>query len=147
MDAILSAVAIYIILLFIFRLAGKRSLSQATPFDLVLLLIIGESTQQALLGDDFSLTNAVTVFVTLVTVDTVFSFVKRRFRRVDQWLEGSPLVLVENGNVLESRLEKERVDVGDVLETARRYHGIERVEQIKYAILEKGGDITVIPKN
>lgn len=119
MDAILRAVAIYIILLVIFRLEGKRSLSQATPFDLVLLLIIGESTQQALLGDDFSLTNAVTVFVTLVTVDTIFSFVKRRFRRVDQWLEGSPLVLVENGNVLESRLEKERVDVGDVLETAR----------------------------
>lgn len=78
MDAVLRAVAVYGFLLVIMRLSGKRTLAQVTAFDLVLLLIIGEATQQALLGDDFSVTNAFVVITTLIVCDIGMSLVKQR---------------------------------------------------------------------
>ncbi len=79
MDAVLRAGAIYLVLLLIFRITGKRSLAQITTFDFVLLLVIGEATQQALLGNDFSITNAVIVIVTLLGLDLGLSLVQSRF--------------------------------------------------------------------
>lgn len=146
MDAIIRATTIYILLLVVFRISGKRTLAEVTPFDFILLLIIGESAQQALLGDDFSIVNAVIVFTTLLTIDIIFSYIKQKSQTVSKWLEGTPLVIVKNGKAIEKRMRSERVDIGDVLESARKHHGIERMEQIKYAVLEKSGGITIIPK-
>ena len=83
MDAVLRSLVIYVFLLVVFRISGKRSLSQATTFDFVLLLVIGEATQQALLGEDFSMTNAFVVIVTLVGIDILLSLVKQRWQRVE----------------------------------------------------------------
>src|SRR5680860_668549 len=96
MDAVLRAAAIYLLLLVIFRIAGKRSLAQITTFDFVLLLIIGEATQQALLGNDFSMTKAMIVIVTLLMLDIGFSLAQGRFPKLTPWLEDMPLLLVEN---------------------------------------------------
>ncbi|WP_256604892.1 DUF421 domain-containing protein, partial [Pseudomonas sp. 57B-090624] len=96
MDSVLRAAAIYFTLLVIFKFSGRRSLSELTIFDFVLLLIIGEATQQALLGDDFSITNAVLVIATLIAIDVGFSLIKWRWPVFDLWLEGSPTIVVEN---------------------------------------------------
>ena len=131
----------------LFRLAGRRSLSEATTFDFVLLLIIAETTQQALLGDDFSLTNAFLLITTLVGIDVVMSFVKGRFPRVDAIMDGKPLVIVDNGRPLEVRMRRARSGEGDVQEAARRLQGLEMMDQIKYAVLEQRGGISIIPKS
>lgn len=146
MDAVIYPLAVYAFLLVLFRIAGKRSLAQATVFDLVLVLIIAEATQQALLGEDFSLTHALLAVTTLVLVDMGLGVVKRRWKRLDHILEGMPLVIVEDGKLLKERADRERIDEDDVLEAARIHHGLERLEQVKYAVLERDGGISIIPK-
>lgn len=146
MESVLRAATIYIALMIIMRLAGKRSLAQITTFDFVLLLIIGEATQQALLGQDYSITNALIVIVTLVSLDIGFSLLKRRSKKLDKLLEDVPLVIVENGVALKERMDKARVDEEDVLSAARHLQGLERLDQIRYAVLERSGGISIIPK-
>jgi uncharacterized membrane protein YcaP (DUF421 family) len=146
MDAIIRSLAIYIILLVVFRIAGKRSLSQITTFDFVLLLVIGEATQQALLGDDFSVTNGFLVIVSLIGIDIAMSLVKQRSKTIEKWLDSTPLVILEDGKPLKDRMDKARVDEADILSKARELQGLERLDQIKYAVLERSGGITVIPK-
>jgi uncharacterized membrane protein YcaP (DUF421 family) len=145
-DAVLRAAAIYAFLLLIFRIAGKRSLSQITTFDFVLLLIIGEATQQALLGNDFSITNALLIIVTLVGVDIGMSLWKQRSPALEKLVDGVPLVIVEEGKPLKDRMDKARVDEADILTAARELQGLERMDQIKYAVLERSGGISIVPK-
>jgi uncharacterized membrane protein YcaP (DUF421 family) len=146
MDAVLRAIAIYAILLIVFRIAGKRALSQITTFDFVLILVIGEATQQALLGSDFSITNAALVIVTLLGLDIGLSLVVSRVPVLHRVVEDVPLVIVEDGQMLRERVGKSRVDATDIMEEARRLQGLERMEQIKYAVLERNGGISIIPK-
>lgn len=145
MDSVLRAAAIYIVLMILFKVAGRRSLAELTTFDLVLWMVIGEATQQALLGDDFSLTNAVLVIATLIAIDIGFSLVKQRSRWFSRLLDGGPTIVVEHGNVLHERLKRARLDESDILEAARSAQGILEINQIKFAILERNGKISVIP--
>ncbi len=145
MDSVLRASVVYFGLLIIMRLAGKRSLAQITTFDFVLLLIIGEATQNALLGQDFSMTNALVVIVTLVGIDIGLSLLKRRSKALDRFLEDVPLVIVENGVPLKDRMHKARVDEEDILSAARHLQGLERMDQIRYAVLESSGGISIVP--
>jgi uncharacterized membrane protein YcaP (DUF421 family) len=147
MDSVLRAAAIYLVLLVVFRVSGRRTLAELTTFDFVLLLIIGEATQQALLGEDFSLTNAVLVITTLLTIELSLSILKQRVPFLDKLLDGVPMVVVDHGLPLRDRMRKARIDEEDVLEAARRLQGIERLDQIKYAVLEVSGGITVVPND
>jgi uncharacterized membrane protein YcaP (DUF421 family) len=145
MDSVLRAAAIYLVLMVLFKIAGRRSLAELTTFDLVLLMVIGEATQQALLGDDFSLVNAVLVIVTLIAIDIGFSLVKQRSRRFSRLLDGGPTILVEQGRALHQRLKHARLDEEDILEASRSAQGIIDISQIKFAILERNGKISIIP--
>jgi uncharacterized membrane protein YcaP (DUF421 family) len=146
MDAVLRAAAIYFVVLILFRIAGRRTLSELTTFDFVLVLIVGEATQQALLGEDFSMINAVMVIVTLLFLDIVMALAKSRWESFEKIVDGVPTIIVENGRPLRDRMRKARVDEDDVMEAARRLQGIERLDQIRYAVLEVSGGITVIPR-
>ena len=146
MDAILRAAALYVFVWLLVRIAGKRTVSAMTTFDFVLLLMIGEATQQALLGNDFSMTNAFTVLGALLGIDMALSVIKQKFPRLDKWMDGTALIILENGRLLHERMNRERVDESDILEAARRLRGLERLDQIKYAILERSGGITIVPK-
>ncbi len=146
MDAVLRATAIYFFLLLIFRLSGKRTFADVTPFDFVLLLIIAETTQQGLLGEDFSVTNSFLLIITLICIDIGLSLLKNRYPRLDKISEGVPLVILEEGKPHHDRLKKARIDEDDIRAAARESHGLERLDQIKYAILEKSGGISIIPK-
>ncbi len=137
----------YFFLLIVIRVAGKRTLAEVTTFDLVLLLIIGESTQQALIGNDFSFTNAFILIITLILIDIGLSIIKQRSGRLDKWIEGTPVIIMKDGAPLTETLRKARIDETDILEAARKLQGLERLEQIKYAILEKDGGITIVPKD
>jgi uncharacterized membrane protein YcaP (DUF421 family) len=146
MDAVLRGVVVYAFLVVIFRISGQRSLGNVTTFDFVLLLIIAETTQQALLGEDFSVTGAFLLIVTLIALDIGLSLLKQRSPRLDRLLEGMPLVIVENGQPLRDRMAKARVDEQDILSAARELQGLERMEQIKYAVLERSGGISIIKR-
>lgn len=146
METVLRAAAIYLFLLIVFRVAGNRSLAQITTFDFVLLLIVSEATQQGLLGNDFSVTNALLTIVTLVGIDIGLSLWKQRSPRMEKLIEGVPLIIVEDGRLLKDRMDKERVDADDILTAAREIHGLERLDQIKFAVLERSGGISIIPR-
>lgn len=146
MEPVLRAVGIYFFLLLLFLISGKRALSEMSSFELVLLLIVGEATQQAILGKDYSMTNALLVIATLVGLQILLSVVKIRSEIVRRWFDGLPVVLVENGRPLKQRLTKERINEDAILSAARELQGLERMDQIKYAVLETTGVISIIPK-
>lgn len=145
MDSVIRAVVIYLFLLVIIRISGRRTMAEATAFDFVLLLIVAETTQQALLGDDFSMTNAVVLIVTLFGIDIALSYVKRWFPSVAKVIEGKPTLLVSNGEIDQRALKKARIDVADVLHAARSQHGLERMDQVKHAVLEADSGISIVP--
>jgi uncharacterized membrane protein YcaP (DUF421 family) len=146
MDTLFRALAIYFGLLIVLRGGGNRTLAQITIFDFVLLLILGESTQQALIGDDFSVTTGILLIASLVGADMTLSWIKERSPRLSRWMEGVPLVIVEDGRPLRDRMEKSRIDEGDILAAARELRGLERMDQIKFAVLERSGGISIVPK-
>lgn len=145
MNALIRGVVIYLFLLVLFRILGKRSLSQITTFDFVLLLIIGEVTQQALLGQDYSITNALILIIVLMGTDLLLSKLKNKFSIVARIVEGAPLIVVENGKPLRTRMKKSGVDEEDVMEAARLRFGLTKMEEVKYAILERDGEISIVP--
>ncbi len=146
MDSVLRAIVVYLFLLAIFRIAGKRSLANITTFDLVLTLIISESIQQTLTGADSSMTNALLLITTFVGLDVILSVLKHRFSRIDRLLDGVPLVLIRAGEMLQERMNKERVDQQEILTSARMQRGVNRLTDIECAVLENGGQISVIAK-
>jgi len=147
METVLRAAGIYLLLMIVFKIAGRRTLLQMTSFDLILLLIISEATQQALLGDDFSVTGAGLTIITLVVIDIMLGKLKTRFPFVEQLAEGGPVILVENGIELHKRMNRAGINREDILEAARSSQGILRMEQIKYAVLEVNGHISIIPES
>lgn len=146
METVLRAASMYLLLMVVIKIAGRRTLLEMTSFDLILLLIISEATQQALLGDDFSVTGAALTIVTLIVLDIFFGTLKNRFPRIEQVIDGTPLILVENGKMLKARAKKAGIDEDDILVSARSTQGLERMDQIKFAILEKNGKISIIPQ-
>src|SRR5688500_11618101 len=145
MDSVLRAAAVYLFVLVVFRISGKRSMSQITTFDFILLLIIGEATQQALLGDDFSIINAWVAIGTLITLELAFSKAEGRWPSFGRVVGSLPVIVVEDGKLLEMRAKQEGVTMAEILEAGREKHGLERIDQFKYAILERHGGISVIP--
>jgi len=144
-DSVIRAVVIYGVLLVVFRVTGKRSLGQLTTFDFVLLLIISEAIQNALVGESYSLTNAVVLVLAIVGIDLGLSVVKARSVTMQKFIEGVPVILVDEGRPLQDRMRKERVDEEDILTAARERHGLERMDQVKYAVLERSGGISIVP--
>jgi uncharacterized membrane protein YcaP (DUF421 family) len=145
MDAVIRGLVVYFFLLVIFRISGTRTLSQSTNFDMVLLLIISEVTQQAMVDSDHSITNAFLLITTLIGTSVALSFVKIWFLTVEKWIDGTPLLIIENGKMHRDRMKRIRIDENDILSAARRAHGLERMDQIKYAIVEGNGEITIVP--
>ncbi|MFP2506917.1 MULTISPECIES: DUF421 domain-containing protein [Buttiauxella] len=147
MDMVLRALAIYLILMVVFKIAGRRALLQMTSFDLILLLIISEATQQALLGNDFSVTGAMITIVTLIVVDILFGLIKKYLPGADDLLDGTPVILVENGYLFQDKMKKADISCDDILLMARVDHGITRLDEIKFAILETNGHISIVPES
>lgn len=145
MNPVLRGVIIYLFLLLVFRIMGKRSLSETTTFDFLVLLIISEVTQQAMVDNDNSLTAAFILIATLLGLDLLFTLLKKPFKMFDKIMEGAPLIIVDHGKPLKDRMNKSNVDEADVMQAARGNLGLEKIEDVKYAVLEKDGSISIIP--
>lgn len=146
MDAVLRALAVYLVLMLLFRLVGKRSLAQITTFDFVLLLVVGEATQQALLGEDFSIVHAALVIATLIGLERLSDYLGWRWPRFQRVVESVPTVLISDGRLLHDVMAKEHVSEDEIMEQARKIHGLERLDQVKWAIQETSGGISIVPR-
>jgi uncharacterized membrane protein YcaP (DUF421 family) len=145
MELVIRAVVIYVSVLVLMRISGKRQFSQMTSFDFVLLLLISESVSQGLY-DDSALTTSLILVTTLVAVDIALSQIKHRFRTLEEIVESKPTMLIQDGRLIETNLASERVDETDILSAARINHGIESLAQVRHAILERDGSISIVPR-
>jgi uncharacterized membrane protein YcaP (DUF421 family) len=145
MQSVGRTLAVYLFLMLILRATGKRTMNQVTLFDFVLLLVLSETTQQALMGPDFSVMDCWIVVATFVFMDISLSLLKKRFPRLDRMLEGQPLIVVREGRLLREATDKCRITEDDVLLAARQSQGLERMDQVKWAVLEQDGSISIIP--
>jgi len=145
MDLVFRAAAIFCFLYVITRVIGRRELASLEPFDLILLVVIGDLIQQGVTQSDYSVTGAMTVIATFAGLTVLVSWINFRFRRLRLALDGQPIVLVMDGKVLESNLKRERMTI-DELEAEARLQQAESIDDVKLAVLETGGNISVIPK-
>lgn len=146
MESVIRGAAIYLIILIIVRMSGKRTLAEVTVFDFVLILIVAETTQEAMVGDDMSIVNCALLIITLVLMDIGLSYLKEYSSVASKLLDGTPTLLVANGKEDRRALKKARVDREEIMAAARFQKGLERFDQIKHAVLEVDGDISIIPK-
>lgn len=142
---VLRAVVIYLLVFVVLRFAGKRTLGATTTFDLVILLILSEAVQPALVGEDTSLRTAVLVVCTLVGVDMALGWLKRDSPTVSRWLDDVPTVLIVDGTPDCAAMRRCDVDDSDILEAARHRHGVTRLDDIEMAVLERTGGISIVP--
>jgi uncharacterized membrane protein YcaP (DUF421 family) len=146
MSIVLRAVGCYLLLLVLVRLGGKRGLAQVTIFDFVLLLLISQTVGQSLVGNDASITAAAVLAITLITINRVNDYAAHRWADLSHVLEDAPLVLIEDGEVHEDRMTAMKIRIDDVLEAAR-VDGLERLDQVKHAILERSGTISIVSRD
>lgn len=146
MESVIRGVTIYLFLWLVFRVSGKRTLAETSPFELVLLLIISEVTNEAMVDSDHSLTNAFLLIMTLAGMSVCLSFIKHHSPAANRWLDGLPLPLIRNGTLLKENLDKARVDEAEILMSARYTQGVERLKDIKEATVENDGRISVVPR-
>jgi uncharacterized membrane protein YcaP (DUF421 family) len=145
MDLVLRSVIAFLFILLITRIVGRRELSTLEPFDLILLVVIGDLVQQGVTQNDESITGIVVILsvITLMTAGT--AYVNFRFPRARPIFEGRPVVLVENGRPIEANLKRERVTLGE-LEAEGRIQQVPEIAEIRLAVLETNGRISVIPR-
>jgi uncharacterized membrane protein YcaP (DUF421 family) len=142
-DIVLRAVVVFAFLAVLIRVIGRRELSSLQPFDLILLIVLGDTVQQGLTQDDYSLTGALLAVGTIALLQVCVSFVSYRFPRARGMIEGSPIIVIENGRPIERNMRRERLDLDDVAEAARQ-QGIARLSEVKWAVLETSGQISFI---
>jgi uncharacterized membrane protein YcaP (DUF421 family) len=143
MDLVLRATVVFAFILLLTRVIGKRELGSLQPFDLVLLIVLGDALQQGLTQDDYSLTGAMLVVGTIAVLQVFVSWVSYRFPRTRPILDGEPIIIMQDGEVIERNLKRERLTVEEVAEEARRQQ-IAHLSDVQFAILETSGAISFI---
>jgi uncharacterized membrane protein YcaP (DUF421 family) len=143
-NIILRTVVVYVVILVGLRLAGKREIGQMTVFDLVVLLLIANAVQNAMVGPDTSLLGGVLAATVLLLLNTSVARLDLRWPRLRRLVEGSPTLLVLHGEVIADHLRREGLDE-ETLETALREHGVADLGQVEMAVLEIDGSISVVP--
>ena len=143
---VLRGIVIYVLVMVLMRISGKRAVGQFTPFDLVLLILIGNAVQNGINGGDNSLTGAFLMAGTLIVLNLVVAYATSRNRRVERLVEGVPVVLARDGQVFEGMLRRQLVSDAD-FHKALRQHDIVNVSQVALAMLETNGSISIVPRD
>ena len=136
---------VYVAVLFGFRVSGKRQIGQMTPFDLVLILLIANAVQNAMVGTDTSLLGGVIAAAGLLLANWGVSVVRHRSRRFREVVEGEPALLISDGKLLQREIDRQEIDLPE-LEEAIREHGVESIDCVKMAVLEVDGTISIVPR-
>jgi uncharacterized membrane protein YcaP (DUF421 family) len=145
MDLVIRAAVVFFFVFLVTRVVGRRELSQLEPFDLILLVVVGDLVQQGVTQSDESVTGALTVISTIALLSVAVSWVSFRSRRVRVITEGEPIVLVQDGRPIERNLRRERITLDDIEEEARQSQ-ITSVADLRWAILEDDGRISCIAR-
>lgn len=143
METVLRIALVYVVIMAGFRIMGKRELSQLSPFELVTLLLIPEIFAQAMIGEDFSMVTALVAFTTLLSLVFVTSVLAHLSRRFSSLVDAAPTVLVANGALVEANMNRERITPAE-LYSELHMAGLEELSQVKWAILEPDGQISVV---
>jgi uncharacterized membrane protein YcaP (DUF421 family) len=141
------AIRTFVAFLFVFaitRVVGRREFSSLEPFDVIMLVVIGDLVQQGVTQSDDSVTGIVIVLSVVTLMTALFAYLNFRFPRLRPWMEGRPVVLVDDGSVIERNLRRERLTVGEV-EAEARQQQIASLTQVRWAVLERNGKISFIP--
>jgi uncharacterized membrane protein YcaP (DUF421 family) len=146
MDIVGRGVVVFVFLYLLMRIIGRRELSTLEPFDLILLIILGDAVQQGLTQDDYSLTGAMLAVGTIGALQIAISYVNYRFPKLHPWLDGQPLVIVQDGKPIEKNMRRERLTLDDLAEGARK-EGIAKLEDVAWAVMETSGTISFIKKS
>jgi len=142
-ETVVRVAFVYLFILAMLRVMGKRELSQLSPLELIMLILIPELVAQSLVREDFSMTNAIIAVTTLMSLVFATSALAYRFPTFARLVEGTPAVLVEDGRLIGDTLDRERLPPEEIAAEMRKA-GIERLEDVKWAVLETGGDIAII---
>jgi uncharacterized membrane protein YcaP (DUF421 family) len=145
LELVVRGVVVYLVLFALLRFIGKKHVGELSPFDLVVLLIISETVDGSLIGKDHSLTGGLISAATLVLVVQIVGYLTWRFRSVEKFIEGVPRILIRHGEVKNAALDQERVTMAELIEAIRR-EGHSSVTNIRFAILETDGSITLAAK-
>src|SRR3954452_14763251 len=145
MDLVFRTVYVFVLIFIVTRAVGRRELSSMEPFDMILLVVIGDLVQQGVTQSDYSLTGATTVISTIVLLTVFTAWLSFRVRRLRPLLEGDPVVLIADGRVLERNLRRERMTVEE-LEAETRQQQIDSLEDVRFAVLEANGKISFATK-
>jgi uncharacterized membrane protein YcaP (DUF421 family) len=145
MDIALRASVIFLFIFFLLRIVGRRELSSLEPFDLVLLIVVGDAVQQGITQDDYSVTGALIAISTLALLQMAMSYLGFRVPWTRRVLGGEPIVVVQSGRVIERNLRRERLTPAELVEEARQQQ-IGSLEDVEWAVLESNGKVTFIPK-
>ncbi len=145
MDIVLRAAFVYFLILFITRVAGRRELSSLQPFDLILLVVIGDLVQQGVTQSDYSVTGVVLALTTFAVLTVATSYASYKFPRARPLLDGEPVIIIQNGELIERNLRRERLTPEEVAEEARQQQ-IASLEDVQWAVLESNGKISFLPK-
>jgi len=143
---VLRAVVIYVLVMVLVRLSGKRAVGQFTPFDLVVVILLGNAVQNGINGGDNSLTGAVIMASTLIGLNYLVASLTSRFPFMEKIVEGQRVLLAKDGKVLESVLRRELISRHD-FEEALRMNNVESVADVETAMMETNGHISVVPKD
>ena len=144
-EKVLRSVVVYAFMLLAFRFTGKRQVGQLTPFDLVVLLIISNVVQNAVIGPDNSLGGGLLGAAVILVLNWIVVEVTFRSKRLRRLLEATPTLLIHNGRILHQNLQRERITLDD-LHAALRRSGVVDVEHVHVAVLEENGGISVVPR-
>ena len=144
-EKVLRSIVVYLFLLAAFRFTGKRQVGQLTPFDLVVLLIISNVVQNAVIGNDNSLGGGMIGAAVILALNYGVVDVSYRSKRLRRLLEAQPTLLIHNGRILHDNLKRERITLDD-LHAALRRNGVVEADQVRVAVLEENGAISVIPR-
>ena len=146
MDLVIRATVVFFFIFLVTRVAGRRELSALEPFDLILLVVLGDLVQQGITQSDESVTGTLIVISTITLLSVAVSWVSFRSGKVRLVTEGEPIILVQDGEIIERNLRRERLTHGDLEEEARQQQ-VATLADIRWAILEKEGTISIIPKS
>ena len=146
MDIVIRAAIVFVFIWVLMRVLGRRELSSMEPFDLIMLVVIGDLIQQGVTQQDVSVTGALLAATTIGLLTLTLAWLNYRFPRVRPALEGRPVVLVENGKAIESNLKRERITL-DELAAQARLKEIESISDVRWAVLETSGAISFIPRS
>ena len=141
-EFVLRAVVVYVVLLALVRLTGKRAVAQTTPFDMILLVLLGTAVQNSLIGEDVSLVGGLILAATLIALNHAVGWITARWRRMHSVVEGDPVLVARDGEVLHRVLRRENVSPADFDEAMRR-NGITEHDEIECAWLESDGTVTL----